>query len=266
MQTAHEVFSSEIAAARPPAGVRTARQGLGVTPLVLVAESDPHVRTHLRAVMSDQRMRVVQAETGIEALSQAATHNPDMIVLDFGLPDMTGIQVTTRLREWTEAPILILSSREAECERVPALDSGANEYLTRPFGTGELLARMRVWLRHRQRADSTTLRAELEVGALRINFSKFTAAVGGREVRLTPKQYALFAMMMRNAGRVLTHQQIIVAVWGPAYTAERQYLRVYMRQLRQKFERDPSRPQYFLTKQGLGYCLAKGSTTSGPGS
>jgi two-component system KDP operon response regulator KdpE len=253
MQTTHE----DVQSPRPSVRLGLTRATRAVAPLVLVAESDRNVRIGLRTALHEQRMRVVQAETASEALSQAAAHNPDFVVLDFGLPDLGGIQVTTRLREWTEAPILGLSSRAGDGEKIAALDSGANEYLTRPFGTGELLARMRVWLRHKHRADVSSLGAVLEVGELRVDFGNFKASVGGREVRLTPKQYKLFAMMMRHAGRVLTHQQMMVAVWGPAYTAETQYLRVYMGQLRQKFERDPANPQYFLTKPGVGYCLRK---------
>jgi two-component system KDP operon response regulator KdpE len=242
---------------RPPIGSVATRPPRTVAPLVLLAETDREVRRSLRAALNDQRMRVVQVETGSEALSQAATYNPDFFVLDFSLPDLSGIQVTTRLREWTEAPILILSSQNGEGEKIAALDSGANEYMTRPFGTGELLARMRVWLRHKHRADVRSLDAVLEVGELRIDFGSFRASIAGRDVRLTPKQYKLFAMMMRNAGKVLTHQQMMIAVWGAAYTAETQYLRVYMGQLRQKFERDPANPRYFLTKPGVGYCLCK---------
>jgi two-component system KDP operon response regulator KdpE len=205
--------------------------------------------------LADQRLRVVDAQTGAEALVQASGHNPDLIVLDFVLPDMDGIQVTTKLREWTAVPILILSARDEESEKVAALDAGANDYLTKPFRTAELLARIRVWLRHTQRASPESLSPVLEVGDLRIDFGMRLAFVGDQEVRLTPTQYKLFAALMRNAGKVLTHEQILFTVWGPAYTKETQYLRVYMGKLRQKFEKDPARPRYFVTESGIGYRL-----------
>ncbi len=213
------------------------------------------MRKYLRTALADQRLRVVETETGAEALAQASAHNPDLVVLDFGLPDIDGIQVTTKLREWSAAPILILSARDDEFDKVAALDAGANDYMTKPFATGELLARIRVWLRHTQRAQADSLSSTLDVGPLRIDFDKRLAFVEGREVRLTPTQYKLFATMMRSAGKVLTHEQILFAVWGPAYTRETQYLRVYMGQLRQKFEQDPARPQRFITEPGIGYRL-----------
>jgi two-component system KDP operon response regulator KdpE len=224
-------------------------------PLVLVIEDDRRMRKYLRATLADQRFRVVDAENGAEGLVQASGHNPDLVILDYGLPDFDGIQVTTRLREWTAAPILMLSARDEEHDKVAALDAGANDYLTKPFGTGELLARIRVWLRNTQRATSDSLDSTLEVGDLRIDFGKRLAFVREREVRLTPTQYKLFGTLMRNAGKVLTHEQILFTVWGPAYTKETQYLRVYMGQLRQKLEDDPARPRYLVTEPGVGYRL-----------
>jgi two-component system KDP operon response regulator KdpE len=224
-------------------------------PLVLVVEDDARMRRYLRAALADQRFRVVESDTGAEALVQAAAHNPDLVLLDFRLPDLDGVQVTTKLREWTAAPILVLSVHDDEHEKIAALDAGANDFLTKPFATGELLARIRVWLRHTQRADAESMNSVLEVGDLRIDFAKRLAFVEGREIRLTPTQYKLFGVLMRNAGKVLTHEQILFTVWGPAYTKETQYLRVYMGKLRQKFEREPARPRYFLTEPGGGYRL-----------
>jgi two-component system KDP operon response regulator KdpE len=226
-----------------------------VMPLILVVEDERRMRAYLRATLSDQRFRIAEAETGAQGLAQAAGHNPDFVVLDLGLPDMDGIEVTTKLREWTAVPILILSARGEEAEKIAALDAGANDYLTKPFGTGELLARIRVWLRQSQRADADSLSSVLEVGVLRIDFAKRLAFVGEHEVRLTPTQYKLFGTLMRNAGKILTHEQILFTVWGPAYTKETQYLRVYMGQLRQKFEKDPARPRYLITEPGIGYRL-----------
>jgi two-component system KDP operon response regulator KdpE len=213
------------------------------------------MRRYLRATLADERFRVVDAETGGEALARAQGHNPDLVLLDFTLPDMDGIHVTTKLREWTTAPILMISARDEESETVAALDAGANDYLTKPFGTGELLARIRVWLRQTQRATSESLDSSLQVGNLRIDFERRVAFVDDREVRLTPTQYKLFGTLMRNAGKVLTHEQILLAVWGPAYTKETQYLRVYMGKLRQKLEQDPASPRYLITEPGVGYRL-----------
>jgi len=224
-------------------------------PLVLVVEDDARMRRYLRSTLSDQHFRIVDAETGSEALTQAAGHNPDLVLLDFALPDMDAVRVTTKLREWTAAPILIISSHDEERDKVTALDAGANDFLSKPFGTGELLARIRVWLRQTQRVNTDSLDSVLEVGDLRIDFAKHLAFVGGREVRLTPTQYKLFGVLMRNAGRVLTHEQILFTVWGPTYTKETQYLRVYMGKLRQKFEKNPARPRYFVTEPGVGYRL-----------
>jgi len=224
-------------------------------PLVLVVDDDARMRKYVRNVLSDQHFRVVDAETGAAAVLQAAAHNPDLVVLDFALPDMDATSVTTKLREWTVSPILVLSAHGAEHNKVAVLDAGANDYLMKPFGTGELMARIRVWLRHAQRADNGSLDSLLEYGRLGIDFARRIAFVDGREAHLTPIQYRLFAMLMRNAGRVLTHEQLLLAVWGPAYTKETQYLRVYMAQLRHKFEEDPARPRYFITESGVGYRL-----------
>ena len=226
-----------------------------VMPLVLIVEDDARMRKYLRSTLADQRFRVVDAETGSQALVQAAGHNPDLVVLDFVLPDFDAVHITTKLREWTPAPILILSAHDEEHDKIAALDAGANDFLTKPFGTGELMARIRVWLRHTQRADSDSLESVLELGDLRIDFARRVASVRGREVRLTPTQYKLFGVMMRNAGKVMTHERLLIAVWGPAYSKETQYVRVYMGQLRQKFERDPTQPRYFLTEAGIGYRL-----------
>jgi two-component system KDP operon response regulator KdpE len=235
----------------PPPPPRTQ----GLVPLVLLAEDDPGMRKYLRVTLGDQSLRVIETESGAEALMQAAAHNPDLVLLDLGLPDMDGIQVTRKLREWSTAPILIVSVQDDERDKITALDAGANDFLTKPFGTGELLARIRVWLRHTQRAASDSLTSVLDVANLRIDFGNRLAFVDGREVRLTPTQYKLFAMLMRNAGKVLTHEEILRSVWGPAYTKETQYLRVYMGQLRSKFEADSARPQHLITEPGVGYRL-----------
>jgi two-component system KDP operon response regulator KdpE len=243
-------------AARSAAG--SSEAAAAAAPLVLLVEDDRRMRKYLHALLSDQRLRVVDTETGSEGLAQAAARNPELVILDYRLPDMDGIHVTTKLREWTAAPILILSAHDEEGDKVAALDAGANDFLTKPFGSGELLARIRVWLRHTQRAAAGSLSTVIEVGDLRIDFARRLAFVSGQEVRLTPTQYKLLAMLMRNAGKVLTHEQLLFSVWGPAYTRETQYLRVYMGQLRQKLEPDPARPRYFVTEPGVGYRLRTG--------
>ena len=224
-------------------------------PLILIVEDDRQMRTYLQATLTDQLFRIVQAETGADGLAQANGHNPDFVILDLGLPDMDGLEVITKLREWTTVPLLILSARGREDAKIAALDAGANDYLTKPFGTGELLARIRVWLRQADRSDADSTSSVLEVGDLRIDFAKRLAFVGDREVRLTRTQYKLFGTLMRNAGKILSHEQILFTVWGPMYTKETQYLRVYMGQLRQKFEKDPARPRYLMTEPGIGYRL-----------
>lgn len=225
-----------------------------VRSIVLLVEADRRLRKQLRAILADNHYRVIETATGTEALEQAPVHNPDLVLLGSSLPDMEGIHVTSKLREWCGAPILMLSSTDHEAEKVAALDAGANDFLKSPPREGELLARIRVWLRTIQR-PANSLSNVLEVGDLRIDLARCRASVGGREVRLTPKQYRLFAEMMRNAGKVMTHERLLVAVWGPAYSKETQYVRVYMGQLRQKFERDPTQPHYFLTEAGVGYRL-----------
>jgi two-component system, OmpR family, KDP operon response regulator KdpE len=242
-------------ASEPPPRTAGAPSTRAMMPLILVVEDDARMRKYLRSTLIDERFRVVDAETGSQALAQAGGHNPDFVVLDFGLPDLDAVQVTTKLREWSAAPILVLSAHDDEQDKIAALDAGANDFLTKPFGTGELLARIRVWLRHSQRADADSLESVLEVGDLRIDFAKQSVSVRGQEVRLTPTQYKLFGVMIRNAGRVLTHEQILFMVWGSSYAKETQYLRVYMGKLRQKFEVDPARPKYFLTEPGVGYRL-----------
>ena len=223
-------------------------------PVILVAAPEPRTRKVLRTALAGQQMRVVEAATGPETLSQAEKYNPVLMVIEAG-GQLDGVQLTTSLREWSAAPIIIVSALSEEHDKVAVLDAGANDYVTKPFVTSELLARVRVWLRQSRSAEGDGASSTLDVGDLCIDFEKRLAFVSGREVRLTPTQYKLFGTMMRMAGRVLTHEQILFAVWGPAYTKETQYLRVYIGQLRQKFEKDPANPKYFLTEPGIGYRL-----------
>jgi two-component system KDP operon response regulator KdpE len=224
-------------------------------PLVLLVEDDRGMRNCLRTTLLGERFRVVETESGGEALTQAVAHNPDLVVLDYGLPDLNGTQVTARLREWSAAPIVIVSVNDHEADKVAALDAGANDYVTKPFGAPELLARIRVWLRHSQRAVANSNETAIELGELKVDFAQHRAYLRGSEVPLTPTQFKLFAALMRDAGRVLTHEQLLATVWGPSRTKETQYLRIYMGQLRRKFEPDPVRCQYFITEPGVGYRL-----------
>jgi two-component system, OmpR family, KDP operon response regulator KdpE len=225
-------------------------------PLMLIVADDQPTRTYLRAILTDHGFRVVDARTGSEAI-QAAKLNPDLVLLAYSLPDTDGMRLTMKLRESTVAPIVVISPRRDEDDKVAALDAGANDYVTKPFGAGELLARIRVWLREAHRMGVDSVESNLEVGDLRLDLAKGLAFVQGREVRLTPTQYRLFAMFMRNAEKVLTHQQILLAIWGPSHTKERHYLRVYMRQLRKRIEADPAQPRYLVTEGGVGYRLRK---------
>jgi len=209
----------------------------------------------LRFVLGSHGFRTVEATNGTEALASAASYNPNLVLLDLGLPDLDGIEVTRRLREWTNAPILIISARGHEKDKVAALDLGANDYMTKPFGVGELLARIRVWLREAPAGPSQE-RSVMELGDLRIDLVRRLVSVAGRVVRLTPTEYKLFATLMRNRVRVMTHEQLLEATWGPNCAGHIQYLHVYMGRLRQKLEPDTSRPRYLITEAGVGYRLA----------
>jgi two-component system, OmpR family, KDP operon response regulator KdpE len=224
--------------------------------LVLVAQDESPTLGQLTSALSDQGLRVMGTETAVrQVVAQAANHNPDVIILDVGISEGDATRVVTRLREFTTAIIMILANETRELDRIAALDAGANEFLTRPVELGEVLARLRVWMRNRWRTPGRAVTTVLDVGDLRVDFSLSRAWVAGREVRLSPLEYRLFAMMMRNADRILTHEEILLGVWGSAYRREPQYLRIYMRQLRQKFEVDPGRPRYFLTERAVGYRL-----------
>jgi len=226
-----------------------------VMPRVLIVEDDVQMRKFLRASLSSHGYRLVEAGDGAEGLSQAAAYNPDLILLDLGLPDIDGLEVTKQLREWASAPIIVISARGQESDKIKALDSGADDYLTKPFGTGELMARIRVALRHAARAGQERSEPVLRVGELSLDLDKRTVFVGNNEVHLTPTEYKLLATLLKNAGKVLTHRQLLKEVWGPGYANNTQYLRVYMVQLRHKLEADATRPRYLVTEPGIGYRL-----------
>ncbi|MCM2258688.1 MAG: response regulator [Vicinamibacteria bacterium] len=229
--------------------------GEAVAPLVLVVEDEPQVLRFLRASLGAHGYRLVEATCGEEALREAATRAPDVVLLDLGLPDLDGVEVARRLREWSAVPIVVLSARGQERDKIEALDAGADDYLTKPFGVGELLARLRVALRHAARGTAGDEPC-VEVGELRIDLAARRVFVGGEEARLTRTEYNLLALLARHVGKVLTHRQLLKEVWGPGAVAQSHYLRVYMGQLRHKLERDPARPRYLLTETGVGYRLA----------
>ncbi len=226
--------------------------------VVLVIEDDEPIRRFLRAALASQGFALVESATGADGIAQAAMRQPDLIVLDLGLPDVDGIEVTRRVREWSTVPILVLSARGQEGDKIRALDAGADDYVTKPFSMGELLARMRVALRHGARARAGTDDSVVEAGPLRIDHARRQVTLEGAEVRLTPIEYRLLAALARFPGRVLTHEHLLREVWGPSHTSQHHYLRVYMAQLRHKLERDPSRPALLLTEPGVGYRLAEG--------
>lgn len=221
-------------------------------PHILVIDDEPQILRAMRTILTEKQFRVTTASRGEEGLALAAASEPDLIILDLGLPDVDGVEVCTRLREWSQIPIIILSVRDSERDKVAALDMGADDYLTKPFGIEELLARIRVALRHsanRKGEQSKVVRA----GSLTIDLAWHIVKRGEDEVKLTGIEYRLLAYLAANHGRVLTHQSILANVWGPADADHTEYLRVYMRQLRKKLEEDPERPQYLLTEPGIGY-------------
>jgi two-component system KDP operon response regulator KdpE len=220
---------------------------------ILIVDDEPQIRRFLRTSLSAHGYRVIEASSGREAVTLTTTERPELVLLDLGLPDIDGLGVIRRLREWSTVPIIVVSVRGQEGEKIEALDSGADDFITKPFGMGELLARMRAALRHR-------LQAEVEAPVFRsagltVDLVRRIVTVDGREVKLTPKEYDLLRILVTHAGKVITHQQLLREVWGPGSVYETHYLRVYIGQLRQKLDPDPAQPRYILTEPGVGYRL-----------
>jgi len=222
---------------------------------VLLIEDEPEIRRFLRTTLPANGYRLYQAETGTQGLVEAKARNPDVILLDLGLPDMDGVEVIRHMREWTATPTLVLSARDQEQAKVSALDAGADDYVTKPFGISELLARMRTALRHAARPSGDEQDAVFTVGELRVDVGRRQVFVGAREVHLTPIEYKLLTTLVRYAGKVVTHRQLLKEVWGPLHVEEAQYVRVYMRQLRNKLEANPAHPCFLTTELGVGYRL-----------
>ncbi len=221
---------------------------------ILVVEDTPAIGRALRAALEARGYRVVVAMNGQQGIDAAATSDPAAVILDLGLPDMDGADVCSRIRSWSDVPIIVLTVEDSEARKVTTLDVGADDYVTKPFSTPELLARLRVALRRRRSPDGTPAEPVLRVGDLVVDVPHHRVEVDGREVELTPKEFAFLALLARHPGRVLTHRAILQEVWGPEYGSETQYLRVYASQLRKKLGEDPSAPR-LVTEPGVGYRL-----------
>ena len=218
---------------------------------VLVVDDEAPIRRYLRAALGAQGLTVYESATGLEAIQAVLSHRPDIIILDLGLPDIDGIEVTRRLREWSQTPIIVLSVREAEQDKIAALDAGADDYLTKPFGTGELMARMRVVMRRQITSANEPI---FTTGKLSLDFSHRIVTVNEKEIQLTPTEYDILRLLVTHAGKVLTHRQLLRQIWGEGYD-DMHILRVNISNLRAKLEPDPARPTYIHTEAGVGYRL-----------
>jgi two-component system, OmpR family, KDP operon response regulator KdpE len=224
-------------------------------PSVVLIEDEPQIRRFLRAALTGHGYRLFEAGSGEDGLIEAATRQPDLVILDLGLPDLDGLGVLARLREWTSVPVIVLSARGQERDKIAALDGGADDYVSKPFSVGELLARMRAALRRRDQLGEGAAATTFVVGDLSVDLARRHVLVGDREIHLTPIEYKLLTTLIRHAGKVLTHRQLLKEVWGPAHTEDSQNLRFYVAQLRRKLEAVPARPRYLLTEPGVGYRL-----------
>ncbi|THV16830.1 response regulator [Rhizobium rhizophilum] len=222
---------------------------------ILVVDDEPQIQRFLKPSLTAAGYEVVEAATGAEALKAVATQAPDLVILDLGLPDMDGKEVIASLRGWSDVPIVILSARDRESEKIAALDLGADDYVEKPFGIGELTARIRTALRHRGRRDA--IPTVMEIDGLTIDPIRRLVSRDGEIVHLTPKEYDLLLLLSRHVGRVVTHRTLLTSVWGPAHGDDLHYLRVFIGQLRQKIERDPTQPRIVRTEPGVGYRMAE---------
>jgi two-component system, OmpR family, KDP operon response regulator KdpE len=227
------------------------------SPHILIIDDEAQILRAIRTILTGHHYRVTAAHSGEEGLALAAAEKPDVIILDLGLPDMNGLEVCARLREWTQTPIIVLSVRDAEQDKVQALDHGADDYLVKPFGIAELLARIRVALRHSALAQGSP-DPVVGFGEVRVDLARRVVTRAGQEIRLTATEFKLLAYLIGNTGRVLTHQSILNHVWGPGYANNVEYLRVFISSLRKKMEEDPRHPQHFLSEPGVGYRFSPG--------
>jgi two-component system, OmpR family, KDP operon response regulator KdpE len=222
---------------------------------ILLIEDESEIRRFLRTSLLVHGFRLYESATAREGLIEALARNPDLILLDLGLPDLEGCEVIRKVREWTSTPIIVLSARDQELVKVDALDLGADDYVTKPFGINELLARIRTALRHASRSGSDAAETVFTLGDLKVDLGRRQVFVTGKDIHLTPIEYKLLTTLIRHAGKVLTHRQLLKEVWGPLHVEEGHYLRVYMRQLRNKLEKTPAHPRYLVTELGVGYRL-----------
>ena len=225
------------------------------SPQILAIEDDPQIRRFLRASLTADAYRLFEAETAADGLAQAASRQPDLIVLDLGLPDADGVEVIRKVRAWSQVPIIVLSARGQESAKIEALDAGADDFVSKPFAVGELIARIRSALRRSAVISGGAEGSVFRSGRIDVDLDKRVVLVGGESVHLTPIEFKLLRTLIRHAGRVLTQRQLLGEVWGPNHTEQAQYLRVYMAQLRRKLELDPARPKHLLTEPGVGYRL-----------
>lgn len=222
---------------------------------ILLIEDESEIRRFLRTTLPAHGFRLYETATGRDGLTEAQARNPDLILLDLGLPDLDGSEIIRRVREWTSTPIIVLSARDQEQGKVAALDLGADDYVTKPFGVNELLARMRAALRHAARSAADAGEPVFSLGDLKVDLGRRQVSVSDKEIHLTPIEYKLLTTLIKYAGKVMTHRQLLKEVWGPLHMEEGHYLRIYMRQLRQKLERNPAHPRYLVTELGVGYRL-----------
>ncbi|TDV32762.1 winged helix family two component transcriptional regulator [Paraburkholderia caballeronis] len=221
---------------------------------VVLIEDEKQIRRFVRVSLEGEGMSVFEAATGKQGLVEAATRKPDLVIVDLGLPDTDGLDVIRELRGWSDLPVIVLSARTQESEKVAALDAGADDYLTKPFGVSELLARIRAHLRRRNRGGAGDA-PQVNFGGVMVDLALRRVTRDGEPVHLTPIEYRLLAALVRDAGRVLTHRQLLREVWGPSHVESSHYLRIYMAHLRQKLERDAAQPEFIVTETGVGYRL-----------
>jgi two-component system KDP operon response regulator KdpE len=222
-------------------------------PIVVLIEDEPQIRRFLRAVLPAQGIELFEADNGERGIVEVGLRRPDVVILDLGLPDINGVEVVRRVREWSDVPVIILSARSDEADKIAALDAGADDYVTKPFGVGELLARVRASMR--RRARSADGGQTFVFGPITVDLAARRVERAGEPIHLTPIEYRLLAQLVRHAGKVSTHRQLLKEVWGPSHVADAHYLRIYMAQLRRKLEDDPTQPRYLLTEPGVGYRL-----------
>ncbi|MFA5984352.1 MAG: response regulator [Methylococcaceae bacterium] len=224
-----------------------------LNPVIVMIEDDPAIRRFLRTSLRTQAISVFEADTGKQGIVEAGVRKPDLVILDLGLPDMDGVDVVKAIRAWSDMPIIILSARHGEQHKIAALDAGADDYLTKPFSFGELMARIRVALRHALKPSGQLGNQIYSHDDLQIDLRNRIVSKAGNEIHLTPIQFRLLSVLVKQAGKVITHQQLLKEVWGPSYQENDHYLRIYMSQLRRKLETDPTRPAFLLTESGVGY-------------